>query len=37
VDMAKQSNEYVAKAIAITASRIGLKKRICNQHKRVPN
>ena len=31
VDMAKQSNAYVAKAIAITANKIGLAKRICNQ------
>jgi hypothetical protein len=37
VDMAKQSNAYVAKAIAITASRIGLIRRICNQRMRVPN
>jgi hypothetical protein len=29
--MAKQSNAYAAKAIAITASRIGLIRRICNQ------
>jgi hypothetical protein len=36
-DMAKQSKAYVAKAIAITASRIGLLKRICNQGNRVPN
>ncbi len=37
VDMAKQSNAYVAKAIAITASRIGLIRRIYNQGMRVPN
>jgi hypothetical protein len=37
VDMAKQSNAYVAKAIAITASRIGLIRRICNKGMRVPN
>ena|ERR1700674_485933 len=37
VDMAKQSNAYVAKAIAITASRIGLIRLICNQGMRVPN
>jgi hypothetical protein len=30
VDMAKQSNAYVAKAIAITVSRSGLAKRIFN-------
>jgi hypothetical protein len=35
--MAKQSNAYVAKAIAITASRIGLIRLICNQGRRVPN
>ena len=37
VDMAKQSNAYVAKAIAITASRIGLIIRISKQRMRVPN
>jgi hypothetical protein len=37
VDVAKQSNAYVPKAIAITASRIGLIKRIYNQRMRVPN
>src|ERR1700682_955955 len=37
VGMAKQSNPYVAKAIAITASKIGLAKRICNHGRRVPN
>jgi hypothetical protein len=35
--MAKQSNAYVAKAIAMTASRIGLIRRIYNQGMRVPN
>ena len=30
VDMARQSNAYVAKAIAITASRVSLIRRICN-------
>ena len=37
VDMAKQSNAYVAKATVITASRIGLIRLICNQGRRVPN
>ena len=37
VDMARQSNAYVAKAIAITASRNGPIRRICNQRMRVPN
>src|SRR3981189_1787033 len=37
VDMAKQSNAYVAKAIAITANKMGPAKRICNQGRRVPN
>src|SRR6267378_1578790 len=31
VDMAKQSDAYVARAIAITANRIDLVKRICGQ------
>jgi hypothetical protein len=35
VDIAKQSNAYVAKAIAITPSIIGLAKRIRNQARRV--
>jgi hypothetical protein len=35
VDMAKQSDAYVARAIAITANRIGLVKRICTQARRV--
>ena len=30
VTMARQSNAYVAKAIAITASRVSLIRRICN-------
>jgi len=37
VDMARQSKAYVAKAIVIEASRIGLIKRMLNQGKRVPN
>ena len=36
VDMAKQSNAYVAKAIAITASRMSLAKRIYKQRRHVP-
>jgi hypothetical protein len=35
--MAKQSNAYVAKAIAITVNRSGLAKRIFNQLRRAPN
>src|SRR6267378_3225906 len=37
VDMARQSKAYVAKATTITASKIGLAKRIRNQGRRVPN
>jgi len=37
VDMARQSNAYVAKAITITASKMGLAKCICNQGRHVPN
>jgi len=37
VDMAQQSNAYVAKATVITASRIGLIRHIPNQYMRVPN
>src|SRR6267378_6691894 len=37
VDMARQSNAYVAKAITITASEMGLAKCICNQGRHVPN
>jgi hypothetical protein len=37
VDMAKQWNEYVAKAIARTANIIGLAKRICNQGRSISN
>ena len=37
VDMAKQSNAYIAKAIAVTVSRSGLAKRIFNQLRRAPN
>jgi len=37
VDMVKQSNAYVAKAIAITASKMSFAKRICNQGRHVPN
>jgi hypothetical protein len=37
VDMAKQSNAYVAKATVITASRISLIRHIPNQYMRVPN
>ena len=37
VDMAKQSNAYLARAIAITVNKIGLTKRICNQLRRVLN
>ncbi len=35
VDMARQSNAYTARAIATTASSIGLVKRICNHVRRV--
>src|SRR5881296_2490811 len=35
VDMAKQSDAYVARAIAITANRTDLVKRICNHVRRV--
>ena len=35
VDIARQSNAYIARAIATIASRIGLVKRICNQVRRV--
>ncbi len=35
VDMARQSNSYAARAIATTASRIGLVKRISNQVRRL--
>jgi hypothetical protein len=34
-DMAKQSNEYEARAIAITASKVSLIRRICSQTRRV--
>jgi hypothetical protein len=35
VEMAKQSNAYVAKEITINASRIDLSRRICNQSRSV--
>jgi hypothetical protein len=35
VVMAKQSNAYAARAIAIIANKIGLAKRICKQVRRV--
>ncbi len=35
VDMARQSKAYTARAIATTASNIGLVKRICNHVRRV--
>jgi hypothetical protein len=35
--MARQSNAYMAKAMTITASRIGLTRCIFTQGKRVPN
>lgn len=37
VDMAKQSKEYMARAITITANKIGLAKRIFRQGRRMPN
>ena len=37
VDMAKQSNAYVAKTIAITENKTSLMNRIFNQGRRVPD